>query len=199
MKKKAKILIVVLSLAIIATFILGWNHTRKTTDDVNCFLDGSYQNFYDGKDAKEFFDEYVDLSEYKDIAFYFSDDGRRIFSLFRAWSVYVVDVYYPREKFEEIVDNFLTEIGEPELGGGFNDFSNYRITKDSSLYKNNSAFICFDTKYHTIRYFFLCNYKVGQDHYVDRYLNFMNWNGGERDWIFDYSDMDGISANDETI
>lgn len=186
--KKAKLMWLAIIIIAIATPLV-WNSTRQVIDDKNYFLDGRYTKLYDGKDAKAFFDEYVDLTEYKDIAYHFSDGGRyfvpiRIFP--KSFSYHVVDVYYTEEKFNEIVDRFLQEIQATELTGTFNFFHNYRIIKDSPLYTKNSAFICFDTMHHTIRYFIVCNFPDGDVAFTDHYVRPLNWNGGKRDWIFDY-------------
>ena len=111
-KKKTKKLITSVVIVFVIAFLFIWNSLRIETEDVSVYMDGSYEKFYLGKEAKIFFDEYVDLSEYKDIDFHFSDKGRALLlSRYKYWSFYAVDVYYSEEKFKEIADSVFPDFG----------------------------------------------------------------------------------------
>lgn len=200
MKKHKKLIILLSVIVLIVAAVAIWNGTRITTDDVNVFLDGSYKELYCGNDAKAFFEEYADLSSYKDIAYYFDDDGRLIppYSLligYRLHSVHALDIYYEEELFEKIVDAFEREFGEPDCA--LNNFAIKKVTKPQDTYTKHTVCFCYDREHYTVRLLLICN-APDYDIYPPQMLKLtpLGWNWSKNSWAFDYSD---IVSEDENL
>ena len=190
-----------------STFNAKSNHGENITvetHDVNEFFNKTYLGYNGGKDAENFFDEYANFDQYKDIAFHYKDGENDTypFELHRRYyqhTIFVLDVYYEEELFLKISDQILLELTGQNAENVFNlyeqeknkSFVGYKIKKDDDIYKNNNAAIFFDPRYHTIRYAFLCNNTGSEDDVRQAASKVLcvSENYNEKDWVFNYSDI----------
>ena len=156
------------------------------THDSESYFSESYLKYNGGKEAKEFFDEYVYNGDYKDIAFHYKD-GDKMISTLNYCTAFVLDIYY-----EDIPQNI---IGSYASSSHYYiaPFSIYKIDRNDDIYDDNSAFIMFDGPHKTVRYVFICKYSSIRSDNVNESLNNvffdLRWNYNKEDWIFDYSDI----------
>ena len=177
------------------------NDEITETHDIKDFLDKTYLEYNGGKDAEVFFNEFAYINNYKDIAFHYKDGekGNYLNNEYYQHTVFVLDVYYPRDIFLEVSDKILLELVGQKAedifllydGKQAVAFSGYKVEKSDSVYKENIAAVLFDPRYNTIRYAFLCNnvgsvYKLQE---VTIHVLNVSLNSTEKDWVFDYSDI----------
>ena len=136
-------------------------------DDVNCFLDGSYIELSGGDEAAAFFNKYVKLDKYKDIAFHYRYHERATLYymdvLYDA-TVFVVDVYYEENDFWNIVEQIAPYNEHPEevkqkIIDYIENDQFYGINiEDNSLNLDNSYYVWFDAQHFTVRYTLIYGY-----------------------------------------
>lgn len=196
---------IVASLLLFFSFPTIWNSCIKETHDVNDFISENYVDYNGGESAKQFFDEYANLEEYRDIAFHYCD-GDKIITWYYAYSktMFALDVWYDEEMFFEVVDTILKDTERTTLydkNYTYDGFYEYIVTREDALYVNNYAAFYIDVKHHTIRYFFLYNVPHAPMEITDlsMYSDF-TWdiplNHNEEDWVFDYSDTTDKSVTE---
>ena len=191
MKKSLVISIICIILIIFIVFIFVRSCTFKKDENVESFLNGDYKKHNGGREAKLFFEKYIDLNNYRDIAFHFSDAGKRL-SIYKCWTVYVVDVYYEQFKFYEIAGKYLNGSNESSTCDLLPDVEGFKIkiiSEDTDLEDKNSYSIMFDESTLTIRYVFVYKSgmltKIGIVTAIERAFN-LNWNSrGKDDSIID--------------
>lgn len=138
-------------------------------DNIDVFFDGSYTEYNGGEDAAAFFNNYVELDNYKDIAFHY-----RYSSMVWATNVgvihdasgFVVDVYYEEKDFLDIVQYLApyTEAAEKLEHNVLHSGYPFYITTitDDSLNQENVYSVMFDKQHFTIRYLCIVGfYKEG--------------------------------------
>ncbi len=201
MKSKICITIfcVVIVMSVINIGINVWNESITQTNNSRYFLSGEYVSYNGGSDAAIFFEKYVDVRQYKEIAFYYGDYEKMISPLKwiyndNVYTVFVVDVYYDNTIFYDVSSNILSELDQKDLKNvPKNYFDGYKIEdSDSSLYTNNCAMILFFEYYKTIRFVFICDCKNGAIEDVHDLISWsmpLPWNSNGDDWMFDYSDL----------
>lgn len=202
MKKTISILAKVLIPILILSFPSIWNTCVRKTHNVNDFLTEKYVKYNGGTEAKHFFNEYVNLEEYKDIAFHYCDGDRLITIDTRCKTMFILDVWYEDDIFFETVNKILKDTKTPTLDhnnyecDGF--YVGYFVTKADDLYVENSAEFMIDVKHNTIRYCFI--YDASYHYDVAGSINstfVIPWNYTPNDWAFDYSEIIDTEASSE--
>lgn len=223
-KRKKIIVIVIIVALLVLTPIIAcgiyelYLHIYNTTADIkldenaDSFFDNTYASYNGGKDAQLFFNEYAYVDEYKDIDFHYID-GEKIKHYYNFWTVFVLDVYYEKEDYNNHFDNITKNSDECVSQGKLSISSDsyydmYRVKKSNTTYTNNSAYILFHPQYNTVRYVFVLNEDIESfelKDIVDRSIE-LKWNdpsesetnNSHSDWIFDYSDIIGIETSEES-
>lgn len=207
MKNKQIIICVsVFLLILLVAFPPIWNACIKETHNAQDFLNGNYQSFNGGEEAKRFFDEYAYTQKYKDIAFHYYDGNKQI-SFYYAWvkTIFVLDVWYEEDIFFNVVDEILADTDSKILypqNYEYDGFYNaYTITKNDNLYVDNYAAFYIDVNHHTIRYFFVYDipHDPGAVTDLGMYSDFtisIPWNRGPDNMVFDYSDIIDINTSE---
>ena len=179
---------------IIATLIELWNLGVKKTDDIENFFNRKYELYNGGKEAKQFFGNYVELEEYKDIAFHYCDGEKYIGGWHKTYTVFIVDIYYEEDVFYEVAEKILPDTDDAdktEMSKNINNFQISKIVLREELYQKNTAYVMFDLKYNTIRYVFIYDCPADNNIKVVDLLRWvfpdLNWNFWEGDLIFDYN------------
>ena len=165
----------------------------KKVNDAEKFLNGEYEKYNSGETAKQFFDNYVELEEYKDIAFHYCDGEKYIGGLHKTYTVFIVDIYYEEDVFYETAKKILPDTNDAnkaEMRKYINNFDVGIITLDKELYRENTACVMFDLEYNTIRYAFIYKLPVETTNSralaaIEWALPDLHWNSNESDWIFD--------------
>lgn len=207
--QKLKYIIIVVVILILVSphlCVLLWNmHIELGEIREGDYFEYALEKLRGGEEAKQFFDEYADLSSYKDMKFYYRDSGRQIQFLRRSWTVFVLDVYYEEEQFREIVNTVLLDTdlpseydynGKPPYENLSDDyrwnegFSQWNIRKDDPLYQNNCAGFFVDLQHRTVRYCFVynCDYSIDDALHSSIVLP-GNRPYRENDWAFDYPNL----------
>ena len=169
------------------------NSNIQKVDDIESFFDNSYSEYNGGEKAKEFFDSYVYLNEYKDIAFNYIDAEKYISFLRTPHTAFIVDVYYEEDVFYEIAEKILPDTNAETISEmTTRNFDVSIITLDKELYRENTACVMFDLEYNTIRYAFIYKLPVVATDVralgaIELSLPDLHWNSNESDWIFDYN------------
>lgn len=172
------------------------------THDINDYFNQTYLEYKGGKEADIFFNDFVCIDGYKDIAFHYLDDADTIHihsGIPRKCTIFVLDVYYEEAAFWEVSDKILIELtgknAKDSLEFVFKPtttFNGYTVTNDDPVYKENTAAIFFDPTYNTIRYAMLYNYTSDYSEVVetiDHILKLSTSNYLQENWLFDYSDI----------
>ena len=173
------------------------------THDVASFLEKTYLEYNGGKDAQIFFDEFAYTDNYIDIGFHYKDGekGNYLMDEYYKHTIFALDIYYDRETFLQVSNNILLQIAGKTAEQAFDlydgkqmvEFSGYKVEREDSVYKENSAAVLFDPRYNTIRYAFLYNdtrnvydIMVATIYVLNVKTNYPD---DERGWVFDYSDI----------
>lgn len=203
MKKKTLVFVIVSSVLFIATVITSYflikNHNKNIRSltvkgEAEPFVSGEYITYTGGDKASIFFNEYIDLTEYENIRFYFADSGRQI-ALWNLNTIYVVDVQYSEAQYGGVLAKVLQDASYKPDGSDPSDkvgnFLFARIDKEQEIYENNLCCVYYDSSRFTLRYVFICNYdsldrNYGPNSYAhDIELHFwLKWNRGLDDLVF---------------
>lgn len=192
--KKTIFIVSILLISILISFPHLWNSSLMGhVKGSSLYLDKTYIDFYGGKEAAHFFEEYITSSNYLAINFHYSDEGRTIFPFMKSYTAFVLDLYLTDDEFNQIVQDFSSVGNDPKPIN--NNFVFVKIDGQDKLYKDNFAAIGWDANHNTVRYVFVCNVENGNVYNVQTpYLRFydLNWNDNENDYIFDYSKYDAL-------
>jgi len=201
--KRLPILVKVLIPILILVFPFIWNSCVRVTHNADDFLTEKYVKYNGGKEAKQFFDEYVNIEDCKDIAFHYCDGDRLITIDGRCQTIFIVDAWYEEDIFHETVNEILKDTKTPALDpanytcDGF--YVSYDVTKEDNLYVENSAEFMIDVKHNTIRYCFLYDEPYYYDIAGSITATFhVPWNYSPNDWVFDYSEIVDTESSPET-
>ncbi|MBQ7324635.1 MAG: hypothetical protein IJW98_02730 [Clostridia bacterium] len=213
MRRKIMAIAIVIAIVLLPPLcVILWNlHIELGEIREGNYFDYDLTTLRGGKEAKQFFDEYADLTAYKEMKFYYRDSGRQIQFLRRSWTVFVLDVYYEEEQFREIVNTVLPDTdlsSEYDDNGGtpyeylkgddrWNEgFSQWDIRRENPLYQNNCAGFFVDVQHQTVRYCFVydCDYVIDDALHSSIVLP---WNNPyrENDWAFDYPHLSTALAS----
>lgn len=202
MKKQLPKYLLISALTILFIFVLvriAVGYTYKEDSNAESFLSGRYVKYNGGREAAEFFEEYVDLKDYKEIAFNYSDAEKAI-SFYKYHTCFVVDIYYEDETFISVAHNILAKAGyedryleeaEPQIG----NFIPVKVSLSEKMDEKHSCCVLFDRDFSTVRYAFV--YKCGNEDASETtdWINHIihpNWNSEYRgellDPVFDYDE-----------
>ncbi|MBE6531811.1 MAG: hypothetical protein E7679_06995 [Ruminococcaceae bacterium] len=195
-KKLIKILAIVLVICLLIGIPKGiYRYKIRTVTNTKVYLTQKYVKYNYGKDAEVFFNDYAYTENYKDIAFHYCD-AEKIISLYNTWTVFVLDVYYDKAEFDNVLDKLTFKINRNEPDSTTGGFLVYSVKDEDDVYKNNSAFVLIDSERNTVRYVLVCDHNDASPYklyrYVDWTFNDIKWNHDDSavshdDWIFDYS------------
>lgn len=190
MKKLYKNSIIIIIICIVLFLAIDYLFLCKTSNSAEDFLNRRYIKFNGGKEASEFFEKYIDISKYENIAFKYIDNENRK-TMYKSYTIFVVDIKYEKKQFLNIMENTLPDTDHFEISKeDFNYLGEFFITKimlDDEVYKNNYCGVFFADKHNIIRYVFM--YKLKRDEVddirfiIERSIN-LNWYENKEDFVF---------------
>lgn len=160
-KKHIIILLTLFILTIISPifYITVKNTLCKHSSNLNDFLMDKYISFNGGKKAKDFFDDYLNKTNYKEIVLFKYADNENTISLYKRYTAFCVDASYEENEFFKFKNNIIDKNDIDINYDGYGDYYLFTIEEDQDLYINNYCGVFFDDKHKTIRYVFLLNAK----------------------------------------
>ena len=181
------VFVLLLSIAILMLYL---NRTAYLqVYDPNSYFSGEYLSYNAGKEAGEFFDEFVDTDGYTNISFIYRDlDG--IIRLHSYQTTFVLDIQFDTEKYFELKSSILPSTSNPDPDLLYNYQGNFLITQiilDKGVYNDNYCGVCFDDDYHIIRYIFMHGIGSGfadPESMIGRNVP-LNWNQSDNDLVFE--------------
>ena len=192
---KKHIIITLILLLIIVLIPIGYvikcNCFFQRVNSSECFLNGDYITYNGGNKAQQFFKQYVDTTEYENIAFNYADTEKIIW-LEEFYSIFVLDIQYKKEKYEDVKQELLLYTNNPDQNKLSNYYEGFLLTKIDSqekLYTENYCGIYFNDEYHIVRYIFIKDvpekeiFYGGEIYVIDRNIA-INWNINQDDLIF---------------
>lgn len=194
-KIKNILLIMVILLLLVLTvspigYLIVCNFCYTRVESSECFLNGDYVSYNGGGMAQQFFEEYIDTTEYKNISFKYADKEKKK-GLRDYYTIFVLDIQYEKEKYEQLKQEILPYTDNPDPDNLDNYYSGFLITKltFSEKCSKNYCGIYFSEPYHIIRYVFIKDItekEIFYDGIIDIIENNISvqWNRNQKDLIF---------------